>query len=58
MVRSNRGLVTAAAVKLMPRPESTRFIRASFDDAALPAVIESLRRLSPGRYLPDDAHSA
>jgi len=45
MVQSNLGLVTAAAVKLVPRPESTRFICANFDDAALPAVIAALRRL-------------
>lgn len=43
-VQSNYGVVTAAVVKLMPRPEQQRVLRYSFTDTALPEAVDHLRR--------------
>lgn len=43
-VQSNLGVVTAAVVKLLPRPEALRVVRLNFEAAALPEAIDALRR--------------
>lgn len=43
-VQSNFGVVTAAAVRLLPRPEELRVVRLNFVPAVLPAAIDLLRR--------------
>lgn len=49
--QSNFGVVTAAAIALVHRPERTAFIHATFADAALSAVVDRVSRLRRERVL-------
>jgi 4-cresol dehydrogenase (hydroxylating) len=44
-LQSNFGVVTAGAIALVPRPESTSYAYASFAGEALPLVVDCLARL-------------
>jgi 4-cresol dehydrogenase (hydroxylating) len=43
-VQSNLGVVTAAAIRLLPRPEALRVIRLAFEPAVLADAVTELRR--------------
>jgi 4-cresol dehydrogenase (hydroxylating) flavoprotein subunit len=49
--QSNFGVVTAAALALVPRPERTSFAYATFSGAALPAVVDCVARLRRERVI-------
>ncbi|GGU44211.1 hypothetical protein [Lentzea flava] len=43
-VQSSFGVVTAAAIRLLPRPEALRVIRLAFEPDVLGDAVEALRR--------------
>ncbi|MCP3822719.1 flavin reductase [Streptomyces sp. A3M-1-3] len=47
-VQSNLGVVTAAAIRLQPRPEALRLVRLSFPPVALADAVTELRRWVSG----------
>jgi 4-cresol dehydrogenase (hydroxylating) flavoprotein subunit len=49
--QSNFGVVTAAAIALVPRPERTAFAYATFAGAALPALVDRVARLRRDRVI-------
>ncbi|MCP2200650.1 hypothetical protein LX90_004348 [Lentzea flava] len=43
-MQSSFGVVTAAAIRLLPRPEALRVIRLAFEPDVLGDAVEALRR--------------